>query len=176
MFKSGHCLGGHSVSHRMCAGKDIMRFTLDRADCKGKYGEPLFWKVDEIMNKMPLEQYLHETDDFKNYKLRVIAHLRRKGDQKLLKEAIQYIWYNHGVPSWFGLFLPIPAEEKAAAAPILEIEQFNCKYCECSEFHDFGDLVKHVYRKHSREKMPPRELRIHCRKIVTLRFGTRQYE
>ena len=89
----------------------------------------------------------------------------------MLKEAIRHIRYNLGVPEQFKIYLPLPEEE--AASPLVEIEQFNCKYCECSELHDFGDLVKHVYRKHSREKMP---VRIICKKIVTLRFGTRQYE
>ena len=38
---------------------------MDRADCKGKYGEPLWRKVDDIMDKMPLEQYMEEKDTSK---------------------------------------------------------------------------------------------------------------
>ena len=94
------------------------------------------------MEKMPLEHYMHEKDGFKNYKLRFVAHIRGKGNKKMLKEAIRHIRYNLGVPEQFKIYLPLPEEE--AASPLVEIEQFNCKYCQYTEFHDFGHLVKHV--------------------------------
>jgi hypothetical protein len=57
--------------------------------------------------KIELPDFIHDSDPFKSYKLRVVDQLRKEGNTSVLKEVIQHIKISATTPAWFGFILPI---------------------------------------------------------------------
>ena len=64
--------------------------------------------VDQIINKMPLGQFMHKDDRMKKYKLRLVKHVRELEaiSPDHLEGIVKHIQQNHHTPAWFELYLP----------------------------------------------------------------------
>ena len=93
-----------------------------------------------------MQDFIHSSDPFKSYKLRVVDKLKREGNTCVLKEVIQHIKISATTPAWFGFILPIEGNaqtEDDNCSQSVRDKYFSCSVCDYSTNHHC-DLGKHI--------------------------------
>ena len=132
-------------------------------------GKPLLMKMTNMIEnlhsqgKIELKEYMHDSDPFKEYKLRVVEKLQKEDPEQLLPEVIQHIKWSNTTPKWFNLVLR--REEHLTATVIRDwksmgTKYFSCPHCAYSTNHhnDFGN---HLWRRHG-EEVPQNTNQVKC--------------
>ena len=80
---------------------------------EGLGGKPLFNKMTTMIEnlykdgKIELQDYIHDSDPFKSYKLRVVDKVKKEENKSVLKEVMQHIKRSATTPAWFGSILSL---------------------------------------------------------------------
>ena len=138
---------------------------------EGLGGKPLFNKMTTMIEnlykdgKIELQDYIHDSDPFKSYKLRVVDKLKKEENKSVLKEVIQHIKRSATTPAWFGLILPLEKNAQTKydhCSKSLRYKYFSCTECDYSTNHHC-DLGKHIRRKHGEQvQVPPNTNQVKC--------------
>ena len=138
---------------------------------EGLGGKPLFNTMTAMIEdlyrsgKIELQDFIHDSDPLKSYKLRVVDKLKKEGNMRVLKEVLHNIKRSATTPAWFEFILP--KEEKvqkvgeSCSTSAME-KYFSCSLCEYSTNHHC-DLKKHIQRKHGdKVTVPPNTNQVEC--------------
>ena len=124
-------------------------------DSEGLGGKPLQKQMDILIKDLPVDNFIHQSDKHKQYKIKVLEHFQREGNLKRYEEAVRHIKQYHDVPEWFKDHVPLNKKNV-------------CTVCEYKTKR-YPDLTKHMRRKHKGVKIPPntnKEVCNDCSKIT----------
>jgi hypothetical protein len=138
---------------------------------EGLGGKPLFNTMTAMIEdlyrsgKIELQDYIHDSDPLKSYKLKVVDKARKDGNKSVLKEVLQHIKISATTPAWFEFILPMEGKaqtEDESSSKSVEDKYFLCSNCDYSTNHH-SDLGKHIRRKHGDEvNVPPNTNQVKC--------------
>ena len=138
---------------------------------EGLGGKPLFNTMTTMIEnlyrcgKIELQDFIHDSDPYKSYKLRVVDKLKKEGNKSVLKEVIQHIKRSATTPAWFELILPMEGNAQTEydnCSKNVREKYFSCTECDYSTNHHC-DLGKHMRRKHGDQvQVPPNTNQVKC--------------
>jgi hypothetical protein len=136
---------------------------------EGRGGKPMFDKMSSMIDTLYLKgqvgikDFIHDSDPFKSYKLRLVDKLKNEGRNLDLAEVIGQIQRCDIVPEWFKRILPIEEEQDIAGEDRGAPEKlFVCPRCVYTTNHH-NDLGKHIGRRHGDHvKVPPNTNQVVC--------------
>ena len=148
----------HSAAYKTCFHSE------------GLAGKPLFNTMTAMIEdlyrsgKIDLQDFIHDSDPLKSYKLRVVDKLQKEGNKTVLKEVIHHIKRSATTPAWFEFILPkerkVNVDETCSKSAM--DKYFACSICEYTTNHHC-DLKKHIRRKHgARVRVPPNTNQVEC--------------
>ena len=137
---------------------------------EGLAGKPLFNTMTAMIEdlyrsgKIDVQDFIHDSDPLKSYKLRVVDKLKKEGNKKVLKEVLHHIKRSATTPAWFEFILPkerkVNVDETCSKSAM--DKYFACSICEYTTNHHC-DLKKHIRRKHgARVRVPPNTNQVEC--------------
>ena len=138
---------------------------------EGLGGKPLFNTMTAMIEdlyrsgKIELQDYIHDSDPLKIYKLKVADKARKDGNKRVLKEVLQHIKISATTPAWFEFILHMEGKaetEDESCSKSVEDKYFSCSNCDYSTNHH-SDLGKHIRRKHGDQvNVPPNTNQVKC--------------
>ena len=148
----------HSAAYKTCFHSE------------GLAGKPLFNTMTAMIEdlyrsgKIDVQDFIHDSDPLKSYKLRVVDKLQKEGNKTVLKEVIHHIKRSATTPAWFEFILPKERKvnvDETCSKSIMD-KYFACSICEYTTNHHC-DLKKHIRRKHgARVRVPPNTNQVEC--------------
>ena len=107
--------------------------------------------MERLTRDLPITDFIHESDPHKEYKIKVLEHIQKRGNQKKYQEAVSYIKQHHDIPEWFKDMVPLIEDEVVKERHVEK--QNNCTYCEYATDCQH-DLRKHIKNTHKKKKIP----------------------
>ena len=148
----------HSAAYKTCFHSE------------GLAGKPLFNTMTAMIEdlyrsgKIDVQDFIHDSDPLKSYKLRVVDKLQKEGNKTVLKEVIHHIKRSATTPAWFEFILPKERKvnvDETCSKSIMD-KYFACSICEYTTNHHC-DLRKHIRRKHGDQvRVPPNTNQVEC--------------
>lgn len=154
-----HCVTNHGMN--MAESQNILPVSLMKViatyktcvDSERLGGEPLQEQMDKLLVDFQPEDFIHESDENREYKIRLLDHLKKEGKLKMYDDAVLHIKQFHHMPAWFETVLPLVQEKK----------QERRFLCVCKYKTDrYIDFKKHMERKHPDLEVPFNLTREEC--------------
>ena len=138
------------------------------AHSEGVLGKPLFLtmtaKIEDLYTsgRIGLQDYIHESDPLKSYKLQVVEKQMKDGGEKRIKEVVDHIKQKATTPTWFEFILPLERDsELEHDSGSYNEKDFLCPACKYST-NNYCDLVKHIDRRHEQVTVPLNTNKVKC--------------
>ena len=147
--------------------------------------EPLMAQMNQLVNDMPPEMFIHESDSNKEYKIKLLHYFKKEGELEMFTDFAFQIKNFHHLPKWFRKLYPLDdnhhemgkkgvntkmkkprgiVKEKRSKGSLkvkttgaIDKNKSNVKKYKCIckyKSNYYSDLVKHMKRKHPKEKIP----------------------
>ena len=151
-----HCVRNHGMN--MAESQNFLPLSLIKViatyktciDSEKFGGKPLQEQMDELVIGFKPDDFIHESDKNREYKIRLLDHLKKEGKMKMYGDAVLHIKQFHHMPAWFELVLPLSVKEHVPEKNPAKRFSCFCKY----QTNLYGDFVKHRKRRHPDLEVP----------------------
>ena len=159
-----HCVMNHGMN--MAESQNFLPLSLMKViatyktciDSEKLGGEPLQEQIDELVIDFPPEDFIHESDQNREYKIRLLDHLKKEGKMQMYDDAVLHIKQFHHMPAWFETVLPLA--EKGHDPKMIPGKRYLCV---CKYKTDrYSDFKKHMQRRHTDLEVPLNLSREEC--------------
>ena len=146
-----HCVTNHGMN--LAESQNFLPVSLMKViatyktcvDSEKLGGKPLQEQIDELLVDFQPEDFIHESDDNREYKIRLLDHLKKERKMEMYDDVVLHIKQFHHMPAWFETVLPLVPEK-------IPGKRFVCV---CNyKTNRYADFKKHMDRKHKDLEIP----------------------